>query len=265
VPAALDDRIAPRLARWLLGAVMAAAFLAPLAYLLIASASSRWAPPALLPQELSLARWADVLARRPDLAHSLVLSVLLSLAVACFSTACGFVTSRRVARSRHRGLLIVLAYAPFAVSPVILGACLLYFFIQLGISGTVLGVFAAQIPLAFGFSVVFFLGLWTPRMTELENLVLTLGGSWTDVFFRALVPVCRGMLLICFFQTFLISWVQYGVTLVVGQGKVKTLPIKVYDFVYEANVHDAAVVGIILVVPPLVLLWFNRRFLFKVI
>jgi putative spermidine/putrescine transport system permease protein len=248
-----------------MGAGMTVAFLAPLAYLVLASLSSSWAPPALLPDGLSLARWRDLLARRPELPESLLLSVLLSLTVATVATACGFVTSRRVARSRHRGLLIVLAYAPFAVSPVILGVCLLFFFIQLGISGTVLGVFAAQLPLAFGFSVVFFLGLWTPRMTELENLVRTLGGSWSNVFFKALVPVCRGMLLICFFQTFLISWVQYGITLVVGQGKVKTLPIKVYDFVFEANVHDAAVVGIILVVPPLLLLWFNRQFLFKVI
>jgi putative spermidine/putrescine transport system permease protein len=244
---------------------MTAAFLGPVVYLLLASLSSRWRPPALWPPELSLGRWIDVLARRPELGESLGLSVALSLTVAAVATVSGFVTSRRVARSPRRRLLIVLAYAPFAVSPVILGACLLFFFIQLGISGTLVGVFAAQLPLAFGFSVVFFLGLWTPRTTELENLVRTLGGSWRDVFLRVLVPTFRGMLTICFFQTFLISWVQYGVTLVVGQGKVKTLPIKVYDFVFEANVHDAAVVGIILVIPPLLLLWTNRQFLFKAV
>lgn len=251
--------------RTVVGVAMAAVFLAPAAYLLLASLAASWRPPAPWPGRLSFERWIDVLARRPELGESLLLSVLLSLAVASVATACGFVTSRRVARSPRRGLLIVLAYAPFAVSPVIMGACLLFFFIQLGLSGTVLGVFAAQLPLAFGFSVVFFLGLWTPRTREMENLVRTLGGNWRDVFLRALVPAFRGMLLICFFQTFLISWVQYGVTLVVGQGKVKTLPIKVYDFVFEANVHDAAVVGIILVVPPLLLLWANRQFLFKAV
>lgn len=240
-------------------------FTAPVLYLFVASLATTWSPRALWPEEISLARWAEVLGRRPDVVASMALSVGLSLAVAAFSTAAGFVTSRRVARSPRRGLLIVLAYAPFAVSPVILGACLLFFFIQVGLSGSVMGVFFAQTCLAFGFAVVFFLGLWTERMRALEDLVRTLGGGPIDVFFRALVPVCRGMLLICFFQTFLISWVQYGLTLVVGQGKIKTLPIKVYDLVFEASVHDAAVVGIILVMPPLILLWLNRQFLFKAV
>lgn len=240
-------------------------FLAPLAYLLVASLAVSWRPPSLWPDELSLSRWLEVLGRRPDILNSTALSVVLSLAVAAFSTAAGFVTSRRVARSPRRGLLIVLAYAPFAISPVILGACLLFFFIKVGLAGTVVGVFLAQTSLAFGFAVVFFLGLWTERMQAMEDLVRTLGGGPVDVLFRVLVPVCRGMLLICFFQTFLISWVQYGLTLVVGQGKVKTLPVKVYDLVFEASVHDAAVVGIILLLPPLVLLWLNRQFLFKAV
>jgi len=48
------------------------------------------------------------------------------------------------------------------------------------------------------------------------------------------------MLLLCFFQTFLLSWFQYGLTMLVGGGQVKTLPLKVYDFVWEANVFYAA-------------------------
>lgn len=234
-------------------------------YLVALSLATSWAPPSLIPDALSTARVADVLDRRPDLVPSLVASVAISLAVAIVSTSAGFVASRRVARSRHRRLLVVLAYAPFAISPVILGACLLFFFIRLGVAGTHLGVFLAQLPLAFGFSVVFFLGVWTPRMQEIENLVHTLGGGERAALFRALVPLARGSLVVCFFQTFLLSWVQYGITLVVGQGKVKTLPVKVYDLVFEASPNDAAVVGTLLVLPPLLLLWSNRRVLLRVL
>ena len=59
--------------------------------------------------------------------------------------------------------------------------------------------------------------------------------------------------MVCFFQTFLISWFQYGLTLLVGSGKVETLPLKVYDYVSEANLGYAAVAGCLLVLPPVLL------------
>ena len=239
------------------------AFAAPLVYLFLLSLSRAWPPPGLLPQDVSLQRWGDVLERRPDVLASLIASILLSLAVSLVSTGAGFIASRRVSRSAYRPWLVVLAYAPFAVAPVILGACLLFFFIRLGVAGSYVGVFLAQLPLAFGFSVVFFLGIWTPRMQEVENVVHTLVGGQRDALLKALVPLSRGSIVVCFFQVFLLSWVQYGVTLVVGQGKVKTLPVKVYDLVFEASPHDAAVVGALLVIPPLLLLWSNRRVLLR--
>ena len=189
-----------RASRPLAALLAGVAFAAPLVYLFVLSLSSAWPPPALWPEELSLQRWGDVLERRPDVLASLLASVLLSLAVALVSTAAGFIASRRVARSRYRPWLVVLAYAPFAVAPVILGACLLFFFIRLGVAGSYLGVFFAQLPLAFGFSVVFFLGIWTPRMQEIENLVHTLGGGQRDALLTALVPLSRGSIVVCFFQ-----------------------------------------------------------------
>ncbi len=71
------------------------------------------------------------------------------------------------------------------------------------------------------------------------------------------------MLLICFFQTFLISWFQYGLTLLIGAGKVQTLPIKVYDYVNEANIFYAAMASCLLILPPAALLWVNKRFVFN--
>ena len=51
----------------------------------------------------------------------------------------------------------------------------------------------------------------------------------------------------------------------IGGGAVKTLPLKVYDFVFEANPAYAALASCLLVVPPVVLLWINKRFLFKAV
>jgi len=75
----------------------------------------------------------------------------------------------------------------------------------------------------------------------------------------------RGPFLVCFFQTFLISWFQYGLTVLVGSGQVETLPLRVYAYVNEANLGYAAVASGLLVLPPLILLWLNRQIVRRLI
>jgi len=48
-------------------------------------------------------------------------------------------------------------------------------------------------------------------------------------------------------------------------GQVKTLTLKVYDYVGEANVFYAALASCLLIFPPALLLWANKRFLFKAV
>ena len=170
-------------------------------------------------------------------------------------------TARTVAdHPRRRAACCSLAYLPFAASPVILGVCLLYVYIRLGLVATVAGVVLAHTIFAYAFAVVFWVPFWNPEKRAYEDLVRTLGGTRTDALRRVLLPlVARGRCSLCFFQTFLISWFQYGLTLLVGSGKVETLPLRVYAYVGEANLGYAAVASVLLVLPPLVLSWINRR------
>jgi putative spermidine/putrescine transport system permease protein len=76
-----------------------------------------------------------------------------------------------------------------------------------------------------------------------------------------LLPLSREVLQLGFLQTFLLSWFQYGLTLLIGAGKVQTLTLRVYSLVGEANPAYAAVASCLLVAPPAVLLLLNRRLL----
>jgi ABC-type spermidine/putrescine transport system permease subunit II len=242
-------------------------FLCLLPFIVLAALSfaGAWPFPDVLPSRWTAARWTAVLSGRGGLAASLGVSVLISASVALLSTVCGYVTSKHVAYHPRRRLLLFLAYVPFALSPVILGVCLLYVAIQAGLSGTVAGVVLAQTIFAYAFAIVLFQSLWSPHMRALEDLVRTLGGGTWQVYRRVLIPLSRGTLLLGFFQTFLISWFQYGLTVLVGSGRVKTLPLKVYDFIGEANVFYAALASCLLVVPPVLVLWLNKRFLFRAV
>ncbi len=255
------SRRAGQLAAGLLAGLLIAACALPLVLLATFSFAVRWPFPHLLPTSWQGGLWADVIAGRSALTGVLLTSCLLSLAVAVLATAGGFVTARFFTQGRRRERLLLLAYAPFLLSPVVLGVCLLFLYLKAGLAGTFGGVVLAQTTLAWSFAVVFFQGFWDEEKRAFEDLVRTLGGSTAQVYGRAFLPLSRGALLLCFFQTFLISWFQYGLTLLIGGGRVQTLPIKVYDALGEANLPYAAVSGCLLVIPPLLLLWTNKRLL----
>ena len=235
----------------------------PFAYLALLSFVDVWAFPDVLPDALSLALWARVLGGSSALGESFLLSVAVSTAVALLSTGAGYVTGKFIAYHRFQKGLLFLAYVPFVMSPVILGTCLMFLYIKAGLNGSALGVVLAQTTFAYGFAIVFFSAFWNAEVKALENLVYTLGGSTWQAYTRVLLPISKGMLLIGFFQTFLISWFQYGLTFLIGAGKVQTLPIKVFAYIGEANAYYAGLASCLLVLPPAVLLWVNKKYVFK--
>lgn len=234
----------------------------PVVYLLVLSGAAAWRFPDLLPPEWQWSRWGDLISGRDGLTDSLGISLLISLTVACLATPVAFLASKAVAHSRYRNGWLFLAYLPFAASPVILGTTLMYFYLRMGLDGTFVGVVMAQSMFALGFGMVFFMPFWNREKVAYEALVLTLGGSRWQAFRYAILPLSKGMLWICFFQTFLISWFQYGITLLIGAGRVQTLPLRVFEFVNEANPYYAAMAACLLVLPPSLVILLNKAALF---
>lgn len=243
--------------------LLAITLLFPVAYLLVLSLAERWLFPHMLPVSWTIERWTTLLAGGSELFHSLILSLGIASAVAVISTLGGFYTSKQLAYHRRRRLWMQLSYFPFVLSPVIYAALLYYFFIQAGLSGNLYGVILAQLLIAYPYSVILFSGFWTERAHQIEKLVQTLGGSRWQTYRHVFLPMARGLLLVCFFQTFLISWFEYGLTTIIGVGKVQTLTLKVFQYITEANFYYAALSSSLLVLPPIILLYFNKKYLFK--
>ncbi len=242
--------------------MVAVASIVPLFYLGLLSFSERWVYPDLVPSAVTPGRWLQLLSGRGELARSMLLSVLISATVAFFATCGGFIASRYVAYHERRRLLLLPAYLPFAMSPVILGTCIHVLYIRIGLAGSIAGVVFAQLIFTLGFALIFCMSFWNRERRELEGVAALLGGSTRQIYARVLMPAARGMLLICFLQTFLFSWFQYGITLLIGAGKVQTLTMLVFMYIGEANIYHAAVSSVLLTLPPVLMLWAGRRFVY---
>lgn len=240
-----------------------ALFVLPFCYLPALSLAAEWRYPDLFPSGWTLSHWIDLGASGGNWLTSALSSLLLALGVGLLSTSLGFLTARQLSAHPKRQWWLTLAYLPYVFSPVIYAHCIKFFFNISGISGTFAGVLLAQFILTYPFAMLLFFNHFDDRMRAMEELTYTLGGNARVAFWRVMVPVSRSILLICFFQTFLISWFEYGLTSVIGLGQVRTLTIAVFQYIGEANQYVAALASCLVSMPPLILLWLNQRFILK--
>ena len=235
----------------------------PFGYLAALSLATEWRFPDLLPTAWTFAHWSDLGNGSGNWVGSLGTSFVLAFCVGAFSTATGFLTAWQLAWHPRRQTWLMLAYFPYAFSPVVYAHCIKFFFNVSSLSGTLPGVMIAQCILTYPFAILLFFNHFDHSLKAMEELTYTLGGSAKVALWKVLAPVSRTALLICFFQTFLISWFEYGLTSVIGLGQVRTLMISVYQYIGESNIYVAALAGCLISLPPLLLLWLNQRFVFR--
>lgn len=241
--------------------VLLLAALFPFAFLVALSLGQRWVFPDVLPADWSLQPWRSALGRGDDLGGALLTSLCLAVVVGGSGTLLGFSTARRLTLLPRGRRWLRLAYLPYVFAPVILAACLQYYFLRLHLSGGFGGVLLAQFFIVYPYAVILASSFWTPRLLAMEDTARTLGATNVEVQRKVTWPLLRGPLAIVFFQAFLISWFEYGLTLLIGVGKVETLPLKVFQYVNEANIFYAAMAACLLSLPPIILLWVNKRLL----
>lgn len=243
--------------------VLTIALLMPFVVIAALSFSNNWRYPSLLPSTWQYQHWLSLFTSQTNIGYSLGLSIITAFFVACFSTFAGFFISRSIAQHPLKKWWLFMAYCPFILSPVVYAACMQYFFVRYNLSGQLLGVVIAQSLVTFPYAVIVFMSFWTKKMQQYEQIVFTLGGSTLQAFIKVLLPLSKGTLAIVFFQTFLISCFEYGLTSLIGLGKVPTLPLVVYQYVNEASISFAAISSCLLIFPPVILLWINKRFLLR--
>ncbi len=242
---------------WLLSLML----VLPLAALAVLSAARQWRYPALWPSAFDMQHWQLLLRLDGDLPEALLRSFGIAAMVALLGTVGGLFTSEQIARHPARSRLLAFAVLPFAVSPVVLALSLQDAFLRLQLAGTVTGVILAQTLFAYAYATLLLNTLWTSRMNGLSELAGSLGASRWQIWIRVRWPIGGAIIGVCLFQTFLMSWFDFALARLVGSGQVTTLPVQVFDYFGAGDLRLAAAAGLLLMLPPMLMLVVNRRWL----
>ncbi len=221
----------------------------PFAILVLQSFSAGWRWPSVLPPAYTADGWRAL--GHSTLGGAAFTSTLLAVATAACATALGVPVGRALARLSGpvRHIAAALVFLPVAAPPIALGAGLQVGTLWLGLGGTAVGVWLAHCVPAIGYVSLLMLGVFTTRETADEEAARTLGASSWQTWRLVILPTIRTPITEALAIAFLISWAQVALTLVVGGGAVRALPIEVLSLVRAGQDRDAAVGAILLVLP----------------
>ena len=246
----------------MVGILLGTLCMVPPVLLLSLSFFQSWSFPNVLPNSYGMESWQALFRGSNNIGKSLLTSFLVAILVAVLACAMGFFTSMVVSYHKRRKLLLFLTYLPFALAPVIFAVCIKFYFLKLNLTGSFAGVVLAQLIIAYPYATIAFTGFWNKQIQAYQLQAITLGATPGYTITHLLLPMAKPMLMVVLFQCFLISWFEYGLTLIIGVGKVDTLPLKVFQYLSEANMFQAALAASLLILPPILLLWVNKKFVY---
>lgn len=246
----------------LLGALLGAWVLVPLALLGVWSFSLRWYDPALLPQEWSPRAWTSVLSPTSRVAQALGNSAAIAVAVALLSVLIALPAARALLGSswRGRGALLGALLSPLVLPAFASVMGVQVVFLRFGLGDTHLGVVLAHLIPAVPYAALLLLGTLRQYDARLEEQARMLGARAAQVAWRVTLPLLLPGLAVAALAAFLVSWSEYLLTLVVGGAGVLTLPLLLFSAAQGGDLALTSALCLLYVAPPVLLALLTLRF-----
>jgi len=247
--------------RWVVVSAMVLGVLLPLLPPIIWSFAFSWFFPNLLPQKWGLQAWDYLLSPSSDVGRALLTSTGLALTVVLLSTLIGLPAARALALHDFHGKSLVewLIMAPLLVPALVVVMGMHILFIRYGLADTFWGVVLVHLVPALPYFVLVMASVFANYETAIEDTARTLGANAWTTFRHVTLPIIFPGLVVASLFTFLVSWSQYITTVLIGGGRVLTLPMVLFPFIGAANHPNAAAVSLIFMAPALLVLLFTAR------
>ena len=230
------------------------ALVVPLFVLVLGGASRSWFFPDAWP-DLTLDGFRDVGGRSTTIG-AMVTGLLIGAVVTLVTIVVSWPAARVLARSSGPvvGAVFAILLIPSIVPQVSLATGVTSLLIRLGWSGTQGSVVFAHLVPAIPYGVAVLTAVLLRHDRRVEQQACVLGASPWQVFWMVTRPMVWSGLAIAAIFVFLVSWSQYLLTLLVGEGQVVTITMLVATASAGGNPTTIGVIATLAAIPAMLAL-----------
>ena len=249
--------------RVITGAMLVTWLVLPLIPLAIWSFARSWFFPDLLPSAWSMQAWDYALSDTSQVMDSLWITIVISLGATALSVLVGVPAGRALGLYRFRGkqLVELLILAPTIVPGIAVVLGIHVIFITMGLTNTVTGVILVHLIPTLPYMVLVMSGIFSNYDPDIEDQARSLGASPLATFRYITLPAIMPGVIVGALFAFLVSWSQYILTLLIGGGRVVTLPLLLFNFATSGRNDVTGAISMIYIVPGIVILVLTARHL----
>ncbi len=235
----------------------------PFLSIILWSISTGWRYPSVFPDGYSLRGFRVAFDPSGDMLRGVITSTLIAVVVGVIATLVGSAAGRAIAlySFRFKKAFQFLVLAPLIVPGLAVTMGIQVLFIKFGLADTIKGVVLAHLIPTVPYAVMIMSGTFANFDKSYEEQGQVLGASRIRVLRRITLPLVVPGLAVSFLFAFVISWSEYILTLLVGGGAVKTLPIVLFAYLRGSDLPLVGAASIVFMIPPLVLLRFTSKHL----
>lgn len=249
--------------RVLSGIVLITWLILPLVPLAIWSFAKGWFFPDILPKNWSLNAWQYTISDTAGVIDSLWLTIWISLVATFLSILVGVPAGRALGMYKFKGKEVVelMILAPTIVPGIAVVLGIHSVFISLGLNNTVTGVILVHLIPTLPYMVLVMSGIFANYDPAFEAQARSLGASPLKTFWYVTLPAIMPGIIVGGLFAFLVSWSQYILTLLVGGGRVITLPLLLFNFATSGRNDITGAIGMIYILPGIIILLLTAKHL----
>jgi putative spermidine/putrescine transport system permease protein len=249
--------------QWIIYLGVIVGVIAPLLPQFLWPFAKSWFFPSLTPSVWGLNAWQYIGNPNNQVFESVRNSLVIAVLVTFISVLLGVPAGRALGMYRFRGKslieLFILAPSIIPGLAVIMGIHVM--FIKLGLAETLLGVVLVHLVPTIPYMTISMSGVFANYDPDFEEQARSLGATPFKTFFLITLPAVFPGIVTGAMFAFLISWGQYILTVLIGGGRVITLPLLLFAFATSRDNPLMSALSIVFLLPAIIILFFTSKFL----
>lgn len=249
--------------RVLTGIVLITWLVLPLLPLAIWSFAKGWYFPDILPKRWTLNAWDYTFSDTAGVLDSLWITIWISLAATGLSVLIGVPAGRALGMYKFKGkeLVELMILAPVIVPGIAVVLGIHSIFIFWGLNNTITGVVLVHLIPTLPYMTLVMSGIFANYDPAYEDQARSLGASPLKTFWYITLPAIMPGIIVGGLFAFLVSWSQYILTLLIGGGRIITLPLLLFNFATSGRNDITGAIGMIYILPGIIILLLTAKHL----